>query len=155
MQGINAQIRAQYSQGSAFLPRDMRFFFPDHIPYPPSCGSSHTQCVAKTRLCGARTLDTTQKMEGINKNFKQLLLGFKINDNLRITSPKSQKAESGMVRVDHLLPALALSRQLYIFHATCWLPAGCSASESTTPLFCSGSENSATADELKAFQALV
>jgi len=64
-------------------------------------------------------------MEGINKNFKQLLLGFKINDNLRITSPKSQKAESGMVRVDHLLPALALSRQLYIFScyvlAPCWM----------------------------------
>jgi hypothetical protein len=49
--------------------------------------------VAKTSLCGVRTLVTTQKMEGINKNVKQLLLGFKINDNLRITSPKSQKAE--------------------------------------------------------------
>jgi len=121
MQGIGAQIRAQYSQGSAFLPRDVRFF-PDLTPKPPSCGSSHTQCVAKTSLCGARTLDKTQKMEGINKNVNQLLLGFKINDNLRITSLKSQ-AESEMVRVDSLLPALALSRQLYI--CTCYMLAPC------------------------------
>jgi hypothetical protein len=29
-------------------------------------------------------------MEGINKNVKPLLLGFKIDDDLRIASPKSQ-----------------------------------------------------------------
>jgi hypothetical protein len=87
-------------------------FFPDLTPKHPCCGSSRTQCVAKTSLCGAQMLVTTQKMEGMNKNVKQLLLGIKINDDLRITSPKSQKGESGMVRVDRLLPALALSRQL-------------------------------------------
>jgi len=43
-------------------------FVPDLTLKPPSCGSSHTQCVAKTSLCGARTLVTTQKMEGFNKN---------------------------------------------------------------------------------------
>ena len=53
MQGIDAQIRAQYAQGSAFLPRDVRFFFRDLTPKPPSSGSSHTRCVAK-RVCAAR-----------------------------------------------------------------------------------------------------
>jgi hypothetical protein len=99
------------------------YFFPDLTPKHTSCGSSHTQCVAKTSLCGVRTLVTAQKMEGINMNVKQLLLGFKSIIFLRITSPKSQKAESGMVRMDRLFPALASSRQLYIF--TCYMLAPC------------------------------
>jgi hypothetical protein len=65
---------------------------------------------------------SNDEMEGINKNVKPLLRGFKIDDDLRIASPKSQfvfKAESGMVRVDRLLPALASLRQLSIF--TCYM----------------------------------
>ena len=98
-------------------------FFPDLTPKHPSCGSSHTQCVAKTSLCGARMLVTAQKMEGYQQERQAIAAWLHINDNLRITSFKSQKAESGMVRVDRLLPALASSRQIYIF--TCYMLAPC------------------------------
>ena len=147
MQGIGAQIRAQYSQGSAFLPRDVRFF-PDLTPKPPSCGSSHTQCVAKTSLCGVRTLVRTQKMEGINKASKSMT----VSGSHHPSHKKRSQEWSGWTA--YFL--LSHRQDNYILsHATCWLPAGCPASESTTPLLFSGRANSAIADKLKAFQALV
>jgi hypothetical protein len=121
MQGIDAQIRAQYSQGSAFLPRDVRIFFRISLPNLLLAAPATRDAWLK-QVCAAREHQSHSEIEGINKNVNPLLLGLKIDDDLRIASPKSQfvfKAESGTVWVDHLLPALASLRQLSIF--TCYM----------------------------------
>ena len=53
MQGIDAQIRAQYSQGSAFLPRDVRIFFRISLPNLLLAAPATRDAWLK-RVCAAR-----------------------------------------------------------------------------------------------------
>ena len=66
---ITRPVLTRLSISPSQRPIFSRISLPNHYP---SCGSSHTQCVAKTSLCGVRTLVTTQKMEGINKASKSM-----------------------------------------------------------------------------------
>ena len=158
MQGIDAQIRAQYAQGSAFLPRDVRFFFRDLTPKPPSSGSSHTRCVAKTSLRGARTPVTTRKWRVSTRMSSHCCLASKLmtisgshHPSHNLSLKRCQERSGWTV---YYMPLHRRDNYLFL-HATCSLPDGSPAPGSTTPSFCSGSANSATADKLKAFQALV
>jgi hypothetical protein len=72
------------------------------------------------------------EIEGINTNVKQSLLGFKIDDDLRIASPKSQfvfKAESGRSEwIVYYLLSHRWDNNLFL-HVLCLLPNGCPALE--------------------------
>ena len=134
------------------------FFSPDFTPKPRPCGSSHTRCVATTSLRGAQTQVTSRKLRVSTRTSSNHCLASKSmtisgshhpSHNLSL---KRCQERSGLTV--YYMPLHRRDNYLFL-HATCPLPDGSPAPGSTTPSFCSGSANSATADKLKAFQALV
>ena len=121
-------------------PRRSKFLLDLH-PKPPSCGSPSQTSFLRLQPHAMRgliefvrhaTARHNSETEGTKTNAKQSLLGFKIDDNFRITSLTSQfvfKAESGRSEwIVYYLLSHRWDNNLFL-HVSCLLPNGCPALE--------------------------